>query len=67
LGMAVSLTTISLILSLFMGEHEISRATLPTFLLSVRTGLVAYAIFSCLGVILSIGRGRTILPSRRAA
>jgi MFS family permease len=67
LGMAVSLTTISLILSLFMGEHEISRATLPTFVLSVRTGLVAYAIFSCLGVILSIGRGRTILPSRRAA
>jgi EmrB/QacA subfamily drug resistance transporter len=67
LGMAVSLTTISLILSLFMGEHEISGATLPTFLLSVRTGLVAYAIFSCLGVILSIGRGRTILPSRRAA
>jgi EmrB/QacA subfamily drug resistance transporter len=67
LGMAVSLTTISLILSLFMGEHEISRATLPTFLLSVRTGLVVYAIFSCLGVILSIGRGRRARPPHPAA
>jgi EmrB/QacA subfamily drug resistance transporter len=67
LGMAVSLTTISLILSLFMGDHVISRATLPAFLLSVKTGLVAYAMFSCLGVILSLGRGRkTLLPRRNA-
>jgi EmrB/QacA subfamily drug resistance transporter len=58
LGMAVSLTTISLILSLFMGREEITRETLPAFLLSMRTGLVSYAVFSCLGVILSLGRGR---------
>lgn len=58
LGMAASLTTISLIFSLFMGDHEITPATLPAFLLSMKTGLVAYAIFSCLGIILSLGRGK---------
>jgi EmrB/QacA subfamily drug resistance transporter len=58
LGMAVSLTTISLIFSLFMGKHEIGEQTLPAFLISMRSGLVAYAIFSCLGVILSFGRGK---------
>jgi EmrB/QacA subfamily drug resistance transporter len=66
LGMAVSLTTISLILSLFMGEQVISGATLPTFLLSVRIGLVVYAIFSCLGVILSVGRGKKAMQRRHA-
>lgn len=58
LGMAVSLTTISLIFSLVMGEHEIGRETLPAFLLSMKAGLVVYAVFSCLGVILSLGRGK---------
>ena len=62
LGMAVSLTTISLIFSLCMGKHEINAQALPAFLLSMRTGLVAYAIFSCLGVILSLGRGRKATP-----
>lgn len=58
LGMAVSLTTISLIFSLCMGGREITPETLSVFLLSMKTGLVAYAIFSCLGVILSFGRGK---------
>ena len=57
LGMAVSLTTISLIFSLLMGEQAITKDTLPLFLLSMRTGLIAYTIFSCLGIILSFGRG----------
>jgi EmrB/QacA subfamily drug resistance transporter len=58
LGMAMSLTAISLIFSLFMGLHEITKETLPAFLLSMKTGLVVYAIFSCLGVILSFSRGK---------
>jgi len=58
LGMAVSLTTISLIFSLVMGQHEIAPATLPAFIFSMKTGLVVYAVFSCLGVILSFSRGR---------
>ncbi len=56
LGMAASLTTISLIFSLIMGKHAITKETLTLFLYSMRTGLVAYAIFSCLGIILSLGR-----------
>ncbi len=56
-GMAVSLTTISLIFSLVMGPREIGPETLDAFLLSMRAGLVVYAVFSCLGVILSFSRG----------
>mgnify|MGYP001358323206 CR=1 FL=1 len=66
LGMAASLTAISLIFSLFMGKHEIGPETLPAFLLSMKTGLVVYAIFSSLGVILSFGRGRKKLPGGAA-
>jgi EmrB/QacA subfamily drug resistance transporter len=58
LGMAASLTAISLIFSLIMGKHEITSQTLPAFLLSMKTGLVVYAIFSCLGLILSFSRGK---------
>ena len=46
------------IISLFMGTHEITPDTLPAYLLSMRTGLVAYAVFSAMGVILSVGRGK---------
>jgi len=60
LGMAVSLTTISLIFSLVMGRAEITPQTLPAFLFSMRSGLVVYALFSCLGVILSFSRGRRV-------
>lgn len=57
LGMAVSLTTVSLIFSLFMGTEGISATTVPAFLVSMKTGLVAFAFFSCLGAILSYLRG----------
>ena len=57
LGMASSLTTIALIFSLFMGKQAITDATLPRFILSMRTGLAAFAVFSCLGVLLSFKRG----------
>lgn len=62
LGMAMSLTTIALIFSLFMGQHEIGPDTLPAFLRSMKTGLVVYAILSCLGVFLSFGRGGKAPP-----
>jgi MFS family permease len=58
LGMATSLTAISLIFSLFMGKQAITNATLPDFILCMKTGLTAFAVFSCLGVILSFGRGK---------
>ena len=58
LGMAVSMTTVTLVFSLVMGGTAISPATLPAFLTSMRVGLAAFAAFSCLGVLLSLGRGR---------
>ena len=58
LGMAVSLTTIALIFSLFMGNKTITNNTLPEFLMSMKTGLIAFSVFSCLGIILSFIRGK---------
>uniref|UniRef100_I2PWK0 Sugar phosphate permease n=1 Tax=Desulfovibrio sp. U5L TaxID=596152 RepID=I2PWK0_9BACT len=58
LGMAVSMTTVTLIFSLLMADAAITPATLPAFLTSMRVGLAAFAVFSCLGVILSFWRGK---------
>jgi EmrB/QacA subfamily drug resistance transporter len=58
LGMATSLTTITLVFSLFMGDQAVTDHNLPRFLLSMKTALVIFSVFSCLGVILSLSRGR---------
>ena len=58
LGMATSLTTITLVFSLFMGDQAVTDANLPRFLLSMKTALVAFSLFACLGLILSFSRGR---------
>ena len=58
LGMAVSMTTVTLVFSVLMGGAAIVPATLPSFLASMRVGLAAFAVFSCLGVLSSLGRGR---------
>lgn len=58
LGMATSLTTITLVFSLFMGDQAITAANLPRFLLSMKTALVVFSLFACLGLILSCSRGR---------
>lgn len=64
LGMAVSMTSVTLIFSILMHEASITAATLPSFLTSMRVGLTVFAVFSCLGVILSFRRGKqTPLPS----
>lgn len=60
LGMAVSMTTITLIFSILMGSATITAASLPAFLASLRVGLSAFAVFSCLGVILSFWRGKPV-------
>ena len=57
LGMAVSMTIITLIFALFMHDAAIGPDTLPAFLTSLRVGLTAFAIYSCLGVLLSLLRG----------
>jgi len=58
LGMATSLTTITLVFSLFLGDQAVTDANLPRFLLAMRTALVVFSAFSCLGVILSLSRGK---------
>lgn len=58
LGMAVSMTTVALILSLLMRDAAIEPDTLPAFLDSMRLGLGVFALYSCLGIGLSVGRGR---------
>ena len=58
LGMAVSMTTVALIFSLIMGDVAIKSSSLPQFLDCMRLGLTAFAVFSCLGIGLSVGRGK---------
>lgn len=58
LGMVTSMTTITLILSLFMGGEPVTERTIDLFVWSMRVGLFAFAAFSCLGVMLSLGRLR---------
>ena len=60
LGMAVSMTTVTLVFSMLMGGAAIIPSTLPAFLTSMRVGLSVFAVFSCLGVLLSLGRGRRV-------
>jgi EmrB/QacA subfamily drug resistance transporter len=56
LGMAVSMTSVTLVFALLMGEAAIGPGTLPAFLTSMQAGLTAFAVYSCLGVILSFLR-----------
>lgn len=58
LGMAVSMTAVTLIFSLLLGGEAISMDTLPRFIDSMRAGLSAFAAFACLGIAASFGRGR---------
>jgi len=58
LGMAVSMTSVTLIFSLLMQDATITPSTLPSFLASMRVGLTVFAVFSCLGVLLSFWRGK---------
>ena len=57
LGMAVSMSSITLVIALFMGEDKIDPQTVGLFLRSMRAGLVLFAIFSCLGMVVSYFRG----------
>ncbi len=59
IGMAASLTAITLIFSIVLGAATITPATLPAFLTSMRVGLALFAVFSCLGIIVSLARGRS--------
>ncbi|MGA3113113.1 MAG: hypothetical protein ABSF90_01635 [Syntrophobacteraceae bacterium] len=56
LGMVVSMTTITLVFSLLMGGQPVTKANVPEFVSSMQTGLIAFAAFSCTGLMVSIAR-----------
>lgn len=56
LGMVVSMTTITLVFSLLMGGQPVTKANVPEFVSSMQTGLIAFAAFSCSGLMVSIAR-----------
>ncbi len=67
LGLVISMTTASLVLSLFMGGHTVTAETLPGFLSSMRTCLVVYGVLSVCGLSLALGRARVAPPSPPSA
>lgn len=58
LGMAVSMTSVAVIFSVFMGDAAIKPETIPEFIVSMKVGLVVAALFSLLGIMISYGRGK---------
>ena len=56
LGMVISMTTITLVFSLLMGGQPVTRETVPLFVSSMQTGLIAFAVFSCSGLVMSMKR-----------
>ncbi len=52
------MASVTLVFALLMGDAAIGPHTLPEFFSSMRLGLAAFAVYSCLGVIVSFLRGR---------
>ena len=67
LGMATSLTTITVIFSIYLGQQIITHSTLADFVASMKTGLILFSIYSSLGIILSISRGKQMMPGQKSA
>ena len=67
LGMATSLTTITVIFSIYLGQQIITHSTLADFVASMKTGLILFSIYSSLGIILSISRGKQMMPGQKPA
>ena len=58
LGMMSSMTIITVIFSVLMGGHAVTPATLPAFLHSMHTALLAFCALCILGIFCSFGRLR---------
>jgi EmrB/QacA subfamily drug resistance transporter len=57
LGMVLSMTTITIIISLGMEGRAVTPQSLPAFLTCMHIGLGAFAVFSLLGIVSSSKRG----------
>ncbi len=58
LGMVISMTCATLMLSVFMGDHSVTPETLPTFLFTMRISLIIFAFFAIMGLLSSFARGK---------
>ena len=56
LGMMTSMGIITVIFSMFMAGHPVTAATLPQFLLSMRTALLVFCALCVIGIGCSAGR-----------
>jgi EmrB/QacA subfamily drug resistance transporter len=62
LGMMTSMTLITVIFSVIMGDHAVTPATQPLFLWSMRAGLISFCTLCAVGVLFSLGRFRLRPP-----
>ena len=67
-GMLFSTTTITVILSLYLGDQPITRSNIPQFIESMRSSLFLFSALSLLGTIFSMVKGQlatSLSASRR--
>ncbi len=56
IGMLTAMTITTLLLSMFMGDAEVSPATAPGFLSTMHTAFAVFAVLSLVGIIFSMAR-----------
>jgi MFS family permease len=56
IGMLTAMTITTLLLSMFMGDAEVSTATAPGFLKTMHTAFIIFALLSLVGIIFSMAR-----------
>ncbi len=56
IGMLTAMTITTLLLSMFMGNAEVSTATAPGFLKTMHTAFIIFAVLSLVGIIFSMAR-----------
>lgn len=58
LGMVISMTCVTIVLSMFMPGQTVNPETIPVFLLTMRISLVICTLFAFVGFISSFARGK---------
>ena len=56
IGMLTAMTITTLLLSMFMGDAQVSTATAPGFLKAMHTAFIIFALLSLVGIIFSMAR-----------
>ena len=59
-GQMISMGIATMILQLFLGDHQLTAAFAPEFLSAMKTSFIIFAILCTLGVFASLARGRTL-------